>query len=439
MTPQHRTIFALPLTFFGFLMAVAVSDLGDSFRLLALDLWFYESSTDKEGARLTLLLASVIPALLVAPLAGAVADRFDLRRTFIATTALRGIISLGLAAVAHSLGVGETAIVLVVASAVASVFFTSSAFVFVPRLVKQNLLPRANGILESMTWALAAVGPAAGALAFAAWGPAPSFLIDGASFLLSALLFKYVLVKPVKEVTDQRRARGGVRQLAREFGELLQGVGPAAAYLASHRYALGLLLASYGVTITAAANSFSLIFLIAVDLQLPAEAFGLVLSWNGVVAVVAALIVGFIVRASGMQTLYLACLGLFAVAQIIIGLAPNLFILIIGVALSALINAPYNVAVTTLFQTSIADEYLGRVEGLDVSVDNALRIGTLIAAAAAVATWGPRSVLVVSGIVALVLLIVGGALMLRSTGRSGTTRKSADRSLTDDLANPSDS
>ncbi|MFT4280648.1 MFS transporter [Microbacterium sp.] len=437
MTPRHQTLFALPLTFFGFLMAVAVSDLGDSFRVLALDLWFYESSPDKEGARLTLLLASVIPALLIAPLAGAVADRFDLRRTFIATTTLRGVISLGLAAVAYSLGAGEIALVLVIASAVASVFFTSSAFVFVPRLVTQNLLPRANGILESMTWTLAAVGPAAGALAFAAWGPVPSFLIDGASFLLSALLFTFVLRKPVEEVTEQQSTRSGLRQWAREFGALLRGIRPAAAYLTSNRYALGLLVASYGVTITAAANSFSLIFLIAADLQLPAEAFGFVLSWNGVVAVVAALVVGFVVRASGMQTLYLTCLGLFAVAQIVIGLAPNLLILTLGVALSALINAPYNVAVTTLFQTAIADEYLGRVEGLDVSIDNALRIGTFVAAAAAVAMWGARSVLVLSGAVALVLLIVGGALMLRSTAPGGTSRNEADDVPASNLSSPS--
>lgn len=415
MTPTRSRagLFGLPATFFGFVAAVAFSDIGDSFRVLALDLWYFELTAGREGARLTLLLATVLPALFLAPVAGAVADRFDLRSVFIVTTALRGLVSLGLAAAAAVGGPGIHSTVLVAAAAIAGVFFASSAFVFVPRLVQRDLLPRANGILESTTWALASVGPALGAGAYAVWGPAPSFAVDGVSFLATAVLFARILPKTADAGTSTPVRRGRIRLGVIALASTVRGIPPAARYLAGHRFVLGLLLASYGVTVTAGTNAYALIFLVSDDLRLPSEVLGLVLSWNGIVAVIAALTVGFVVRRSRMPLVFVVCLALFAVAQVVMSAAPNVTVLLIGVAVSALVNAPYNIAVTTLFQTSIDDEFLGRVEGLDTAVESLLRIAVLLGAAAVVTLWGARAAVMASAGVAIVLLVAGVLLMAR--------------------------
>ena len=412
--------FGLPLTFFGFVMAVALSDVGDSFRVLALDLWYFEHATDREGARLALMLASVLPAVFLAPVAGAVADRFELRTVFVATTAIRGFLSFGLAVAAAVGGPGVHSTILVSAAAIAGIFFASSAFVFVPRLVRQDLLPRANGILESVTWALASIGPALGAGAFALWGPAPSFAVDGVSFLVTAALFARILPRRADaEGRPPTRLADGMRRGVVELSATLRGIHPAARYLMGQRFALGLLVASYGVTITAGTNAYALIFLVSDDLKLPTEVLGLVLSWNGVVAIVAALTVGFVIRRSQMSFVFVACLAVFAAAQVTMGAATNVAVLLIGVALSALANAPYNVAVTTLFQTSVDDEFLGRVEGLDTAVESLLRIGVLIGAAVSVTAWGARPALIASAAAAIVLLMIGGVLMLAGRSRGG--------------------
>ncbi|MDT3344382.1 MFS transporter [Microbacterium aquilitoris] len=413
-TRSRAGLFGLPATFFGFVAAVAFSDIGDSFRVLALDLWYFELTAGREGARLTLLLATVLPALFLAPVAGAVADRFDLRTVFIVTTALRGILSFGLAAAAAAGGPGIHSTVLVAAAAIAGVFFASSAFVFVPRLVQRDMLPRANGILESTTWALASVGPALGAGAYAMWGPAPSFAVDGVSFLVTAALFARILPKTTDaESSTPARRRARIRLGVDALASTVRGIPPAARYLAGHRFALGLLLASYGVTITAGTNAYALIFLVSDDLGLPSEVLGLVLSWNGIVAVIAALTVGFVVRRSRMPLVFVVCLALFAVAQVVMGAAPNVTVLLVGVALSALVNAPYNIAVTTLFQTSIDDQFLGRVEGLDTAVESLLRIAVLLGAAAVVTLWGARAAVIASAGVAMILLVAGVLLMAR--------------------------
>lgn len=409
---RHSGLLGLPLTFYGFVMALAFSDIGDSFRVLALDLWYFELSADREGSRLTLMLASVLPALFLAPVAGSVADRFELRSVFVVTTAARGVLSLGLAAAATIAGPGVVSTLLVIAAAIAGLFFASSAFVFVPRLVEQDLLPRANGILESMTWALASIGPALGAGAYALWGPAPSFAIDGMSFLVTALLFARILQKKPARATGRASMIHGFRLTASEIIDTLRGIPPAARYLSRDTFTLGLLIASYGATITAGTNAYSLIFLVSDTLDLPTEVLGLVLSWNGVVAIIAALTVGFLIRRSHMMFVFFVCLALFSVAQATMGAAANISALLVGVAISAFVNAPYNIAVTTLFQTSVDDRFLGRVEGLDSAVESLLRIGVLLVAAASVAVWGARPAMIGSAVVAIMLLVIGMSLMI---------------------------
>ncbi|MFL0409734.1 MFS transporter [Microbacterium paludicola] len=415
-TQTTRLLFGLPGAFFVFLAAVGISDLGDAFRAISLDLWFYTDSDNKEATRLLLVLAGVLPGLLFGPLAGAVADRFSLRRTFLITLIIRGLLSGVLAAIAATTPPGQFAYIVVISSAIASVFFASSAFVFVPRMVEKALLPRANGIAESATWALAAVGPATASIAFAFWGPAPSFLIDAATFLIAAGIFA-ALIRPDAASTPRGSVTSNLRSTYREFGELLRGIPGAVRHLSRNRLALGMLLASYGVTFTAGVNSFSLIFLIDVELGLPVEALGFVFSWNGVIAVIAALSVGFLVRNANMKRLFLGCLGVLAASQFLMGLAPNVLFLAIGVAVSAFANAPYNVAVATLFQTTIDDEYLGRVEGLDTTVENSLQVAIFLGAAGVVAAVGPRPAMIGAGFIALALLVGGAFLMGRRQPR----------------------
>lgn len=411
-TVRHpgRSFFGLPGTFFVFLSTIAVSNLGDAFRVMSLNLWFYEETPDKELTRVLLLLAGVIPGMLFAPIAGAIADRFDLRKTFIATMLVRGALSVALAVVAWLVAPGALAYVLVFSAATASVFFASSAFVFVPRLVRRGMIPRANSIIQAVSWALASVGPALAALAFAAFGPSVAFLLDAVSFLISAALLQ-VLIRPEPRSGEKTPLRVSIRSGLVEAADSIRGIPEAVGILARNRLALGMLVASYGVTFTAGVNSFGLIFLLDDELGLPVETLGIVLSWNGLIAVVAALLVGIFVKWVKVKPLFLVCLAFFVVAQFVMGMAPDIGVLLVGVGISALVNAPYNVAVTSLFQTSVEDEHLGRIGGLDEMAENVIQILVFLSAGIIVAVAGPRLALVGAGVVALLLLCLGATLM----------------------------
>ncbi|MCK2033515.1 MFS transporter [Microbacterium sp. KSW4-4] len=146
-----------------------------------------------------------------------------------------------------------------------------------------------------MSWALASVGPALAALAFAAYGPSVAFLLDAVSFLISAALLQ-VLIRPEPRSGDETPLRVSIRSGLVEAANSIRGIPEAVGILARNRLAPGMLVASYGVTFTAGVNSFGLIFLLDDELGLPVETLGIVLSWNGLIAVVAALLVGIFVK-----------------------------------------------------------------------------------------------------------------------------------------------
>jgi MFS family permease len=248
------------------------------------------------------------------------------------------------------------------------------------------------------------------ALAFATYGPSISFLLDAASFLVSALILT-ILIRPEPTGREKTPMRTSIRSGLADARDSIRGIPEAVGVLARNRLALGMMIASYGVTFTAGVNSFGLIFLLDDELGLPAEALGVVLSWNALIAVVAALLVGIFVKWVKVRSLFLTCLVFFVIAQFVMGAAPNIVVLLVGVGVSALVNAPYNVAVTSLFQTSVEDEHLGRIGGLDEMAENIIQVIVFLSAGIIVATAGPRLALVGAGVVALLLLCVGAMLM----------------------------
>lgn len=118
----------------------------------------------------------------------------------------------------------------------------------------------------------------------------------------------------------------------------------------------------------------------------------------------------------------LSMLGL-CVAQVVMGTAPDVYVLGAGVAISALSNAPYNVSVRSLYMSRIPTEYLRRVEGIDTMVDNFVNVLGFVAASLAVLWWSPRGIFLISALAAAPSVIIAFA---RVAGGGGATAASAD-------------
>jgi MFS family permease len=187
----------------------AVSMSGDGFFIVALAWQVY--LIDNDPIALSLVgFAGTVPLLVFVLIGGALTDRYDRRLLMIGADLVRAVAigGLGLLAVTGQVELWHIALVEAVAG-VASAFFNPASTAIVPDVLPAEDLAQANaltGILRRLTISL--IGPAAGGLLIAAFGPGPAFLIDGVSFLVSALFVFTIRTRPALH----HDVESGVRQ-----------------------------------------------------------------------------------------------------------------------------------------------------------------------------------------------------------------------------------
>ncbi len=161
-----------------------ISQLGDWFNLIASAALVANLS----GSGLAiggLFLARLLPPFVLSPLVGVVADRFDRRKILIASDLLRAIVVLNFLLVRTEQHVWLLYVLTVLQLSI-SAFFEPTRAALIPRVVPRKDLVTANA-LDGTTWStMLAVGAALGGLATALFGITAAFLIDSASFILSA-------------------------------------------------------------------------------------------------------------------------------------------------------------------------------------------------------------------------------------------------------------
>lgn len=229
-----------PAGFRLFLLARAVSWVGSTVTLVALPVLLYQRTG---SAALTGLLAALesVPYLLLGLFAGALVDRWDQRRTLVATSWLSAAIMASIP-LAGALGVLTTAHLLVAAllEAATFVFFDAAGFGVVPALVGRDGVAAATGTMMSVSTVIGLAGPALGGVLATAFGPAPALTIDAASFGVAALL----LGRLTWTAPDAQPSTG--RTTAGDIGEGLR-------YLWHHRVIRALTLLGIGNSLTGGA------------------------------------------------------------------------------------------------------------------------------------------------------------------------------------------
>ncbi|MFG3229671.1 MFS transporter [Kitasatospora sp. NPDC048194] len=189
-----------PLRLPGFrllLVGRTVSTLGDAAVPAALAIAITRA-TGSSGALALVLGCAMVPRLLLLPLGGVVGDRFDPRLVALTTDLLRAATQLlvGLELLGGRPVLTHIAVAEVIGGA-ASAFAMPTASPLVRGTVPAEHRLRANALLGSATSAARLGGPAlAGVLVLTA-GPGWAFVLDSASFLLSAALLTRITVNHV--------------------------------------------------------------------------------------------------------------------------------------------------------------------------------------------------------------------------------------------------
>jgi len=164
-----------------------VSWFGDSFFLLAM-LWLVLDLTGSRAMLGIVAAARTLPSLLGVA-SGVLVDRWDRRRTMLVSDILRALIVATVPALSW-LGMLATWQLPIIAFAlgVVSIVFDPARQVIMPELLSDRALVSANALMSVSRQLAGAIGFALGGIALAALGTQPLFLVDAATFLVSALL-----------------------------------------------------------------------------------------------------------------------------------------------------------------------------------------------------------------------------------------------------------
>lgn len=162
-------------------LARLISVTGGAAAFAALNFTIYQRTHSAAWLSASLLLTFGAGGL-VAPLGGALGDRFDRRRVMIASDLA------GAACFAAMALVQEPAALLAVgfATAIVESPFWSASAAAIPNLVGEDDLPWANGLVQMGGNAGIMIGPAVGGALLAVVGPGPVFAANALSFVISA-------------------------------------------------------------------------------------------------------------------------------------------------------------------------------------------------------------------------------------------------------------
>jgi len=213
-------------TFFVIWIGQLISILGSGLTSFALGVWIYQQTGQATPFAITVLFGS-LPAVLLGPVAGSIADRFNRKKVMLLADTGNAIITLG-AFVLYSSGNLEIWNIYLIAL-IGSVFsaFQEPAFsASVVMIVPKKDLTRANG-LSQMSNALGnLIPPLMAGLLFGLIGLEGIFLIDFITYFaaLGTMLFSHIpqpeYVEPKEKVSQWQEAMAGWRYLRLNGGLL---------------------------------------------------------------------------------------------------------------------------------------------------------------------------------------------------------------------------
>jgi MFS family permease len=195
-----------------------VSQIGDSFYMIALAWWLLEK-TGSTAAMGLFLVASTLPEMLLGPFAGGFADRFNRKVIIVAADILRGLVVLTvtLLQVLDALAVWHCFVAAVLLS-IGTAFFNPTLMAVIPQVVERDELPRANALSQMVSGGAKVLGPVAGAAFVSIAGYGPVFLVNALSYLVSALLEGFLSLPDGSTMKEEKMLQGlkeGIRFILR--------------------------------------------------------------------------------------------------------------------------------------------------------------------------------------------------------------------------------
>jgi MFS family permease len=340
-----------------------------------------------------LMIAEFLPAVAVGLFLGPLLDRISRRGLMIVSDLVR-------AGVFCTLPFASTAGQIVALAGIAGLatgFFRPAVYAGLPNLVEEEELARANSLIqtsENVSWAVA---PIIGGALVAASGPDLAYWINGASFLVSALLLLRLPANKLQGALGM--SRGHLRDLKDGFARVLR-TRSLLTVLVVWTIVLGAVASTQTAQVFLAKDSFD-----AGDFG-----YGLIFGCIGLGLAVGSFGAGTWVERRSVGTVYAASILLQAVGVAAAAVAPNVWFSLPCFVLAGVGNGIAVVCNSLLVQRGAPDAIRGRVFTVIMSVNYAVYGLGFVIAGPLTDGVGPRWVFGGVGVVLALASFVAYAL-----------------------------
>jgi MFS family permease len=379
------------------LAALAVSQTGDWLYNVALLAVVYERTHSAGWVAATTALR-VVPIVVLGPLSGVIADRYDRRAVMIASDAARAVLMIGLAVAVVT---GAPVILIPVLAALATVAATPyppCVAAATPRLVPSRDLAGANAARSAVGALSIVAGPALGAILLLTAPPAVAFALNGLSFVASALLVCSLPKTALRIHTIDE----GPATMASPLADIAEGF----AALRSSSEALRLVGADLLCSLVYGAQTV-LLLLLANDLGHGRGGYGWLVGGLGFGGVVGTTVAARAADARRSRLVMAAALLAVAGSLPLLALTSSLPLAVALTVVTGAGSIVVEVMTDTGLQRSVDERVLGRVYGLSLPAALAGIVAGSLLAAPLVALVGLEGAMVV-----LAAVVAGYALMM---------------------------
>jgi len=330
---------------------------------------------------------SLIPVFILGPIAGVLVDKFDRKKVLIVADLFAAVAVISLI---FSSKMWHLYLIFFMNSSVRQFFYPAKT-ASIPRIVKQDQLLSANGFIQTSSNISRLIGPLLAGFLIEFFGLRAAFIVDASTFLFSALMI-FLIRRDLKPKDDGeklslRNVTNGLKEGFKiSFGDKI--------------ISFVIILFAFTILLIGMVDPLFVPYL-NFQFGMGEREFGMIMSFSAVSGIIAAVILsikGAIKKKlTFMSTTILVasfCIAFIAGAAVLPG---GYVWLYIGMALVGMINVGFNIPFSTLLQSIIKNEHLGKVSGV---IDTVITGASLIASTIAAALAGVVSISVIFGILA---------------------------------------
>jgi MFS family permease len=350
-------------------LAQIVSEIGDWFYTLAIYSLLLQLTGRASSVALALIV-QVLPQTFIGPVAGVINDRVRRKRVMITADVIRMVIVLAMLLVRSRSTVWMVYPLLLLETLMAA-FFEPARAAVIPNIAPREDVLLAN-TLSSATWSVnLLIGASVGGIVAALLGRDAVFLLNALSFLLSAVLIgRMRFEEPHAQAAAPLRARDAL-----DFSPIVEGV----RYVRKDRRLLAAVFGKAGelmigpswVLFTVMGHQYFHVRLLGIDPQRGAMlGMSLLLGARGIGAVFGPLFSARWAGQSGRRLQLGVLLGYLTigVGYFGLGVAPNVWVACLFIALAHCGGSTVWVFSTTLLQLNTEDRFRGRVFSADLGL-----------------------------------------------------------------------